>query len=71
MKDNRKEVMRQLAFCNTLFAMLNHDINESDAFFDDRCIANYTRHQADIVRLRRELLRLGKMLNPYDNHRYV
>lgn len=71
MKDNRKEVIKQLNFCNTLFAMLNHDIDESDAFYNDCSIANYTRHQADIVRLRRELLRLGKMLDPYDNHKYV
>ena len=71
MKDNRKDVMKQLSFCNALFVMLNHDIKESDAFFNDCGIDNYTRHQADIVRLRRELLRLSKMMDPYDNHNYI
>lgn len=51
------ESKKQAAFCLDLMKRLYDDIKDSDDY--------HTRKQADITRLRRELLKLSELLDPW------
>ncbi len=55
------DIKSQSKFCTELMLRLNEEIQRSDK----SVIENYTRKQEDIRRIRRELMDLQKMLNPY------
>lgn len=63
-----KKVIKQADFCLELMQRLNAEIKADKT--DDKYAYGYgfwyhTRKQNDIIRLRRELNRLHKMLNPW------
>lgn len=67
MKDKRKQAKTQTEFCKALMERLSESINENIDFESSWCgIRNHTQISSDIVRLRRELLVLNKLMNPYD-----
>lgn len=61
-----KKIIKQADFCLELMQRLNAEIkaDQSGNKYAD-CIWYHTRKQNDIIRLRRELNRLHKMLNPW------
>lgn len=63
MKDNRKEVKKQSAFCKELMNRLAVSVekNVTDYYYG---IPNHTQMTNDIIRLRRELSELSKLLKP-------
>ena len=58
-----KDIKSQSKFCTELMLRLNEEIQCSDKSI----LENYTRKQEDIRRIRRELMDLQKMLNPWTN----
>ena len=64
-KCNISEVNRQARFCNDLMNRLVKEINESGEGSWSG-MENHVRKQDDIKRIRRELLALSKMLNPWE-----
>jgi hypothetical protein len=67
MKDKRIQAMVQINFCKELMERLSNSINENINLDSSWCgIRNHTQISNDIVRLRRELLVLNKLMNPYD-----
>lgn len=58
-----KEMVQQARFCEELMKRLLQQIYESK--LDYGAIQKHTRMQADITRIRRELLELTKMLNTF------
>ena len=66
MKDKDFAVIRRQAlFCSELMKRLDDDICFSKISYGS--IEKHTAMQNDIVRLRRELLALSKMLDPWSN----
>lgn len=62
---NRHEIEKQSEFCLELMLRLTDDIRTSDESCYGSYLENYTQRQQDIVRLRRELMTLSKILNPW------
>lgn len=65
MKDKWRYTLKQAEFCEELMTRLNFEIHgakESIYKWGD----GYTKMQADVIRLRRELNTLRKMLNPWE-----
>lgn len=60
-----KKVIKQADFCRDLMQRLNAEIKADKTDDNYYGIWNHTRKQNDIIRLRRELNRLHKMLNPW------
>ena len=62
-----EEILREIRFCKSLFDRLQDDflnnIAEADAdiYEDSPCIRNHTRFAEDTRRIRRELLKVGKL----------
>ena len=65
MKQNFEEIRTQSNFCTDLMMRLNEDIQKSGEGHWSG-MADHTRKQDDIKRIRRELLTLAKMLNPWE-----
>lgn len=64
----KDDIIKQLLFCNALFLRLQRDINNAEEESAMKVyLHNYSRMQDDIKRIRRELLILSKMLNPWNN----
>lgn len=63
MKTDSKRIVKQGQFCKEL---ANRLCERTDKFRWDVLQDNHTQIQKDIVRLRRELMDLSKMLNPYE-----
>ena len=61
------KIEMQSEFCLELMERLNAEISESVDEHAWYGMWNHTQKQADIVRLRRELNKLHKMLNPWGN----
>ena len=59
-----KEIKKQSGFCLELMTRLNKEIIKSGEGSWSG-MENHIRHQNDIKRLRRELMDLSKMLNPW------
>lgn len=62
------EIIEQLAFCQTLMSRLENDImdgseaQEKDPWDNWSQIRNHTRYAQDVIRIRRELMKMEKML---------
>ena len=65
-KCNFNKIRQQAGFCNVLMSKLLDDINTSKEGSWSG-MKNHMRKQDDIKRLRRELLELSKMLDPWGN----
>lgn len=65
----KKEVLKQSKFCGELLDHINMDLEQNlKTTPDGSCWVNkYTTIQNDIVKLRRELLRLRDMIDWRDN----
>lgn len=62
-RDN--EIREQSLFCKELAVRLNKNITDSEKVkYESQGFDSYTQLQADIVRIRRELLTLAKMIAP-------
>ena len=60
-----KEIREQSLFCKELAVRLNKQITDSEKMiYESHGFDRYTQLQADIVRIRRELLTLAKMISP-------
>ena len=59
-----KGIWIQANFCRDLMLRLVEDIKRSGEGFSG--MANHVRKQDDIKRIRRELMTLSKMLNPWE-----
>lgn len=60
-----KEIRDQSLFCKELAVRLNKQITDSEKMeYESQGFDRYTQLQADIVRIRRELLTLAKMIAP-------
>lgn len=57
-------IRRQAQFCTDLMLRLNTEIKKAKEGWAG--MENYTRKQDDIKRIRRELMELSKMLNPWE-----
>lgn len=69
MADKRKQVKEQVKFCKELMNRLDKSVTENiDEDFSWWGIRNHSQISNDVVRLRRELLTLNKLLNPYDEN---
>jgi hypothetical protein len=62
--DDFAEIKKQAQFCAELMLRLNEDIQKSGQG-DWSGMAEHSRKQDDAKRIRRELLALQKMLNPW------
>ena len=60
-------VRKQSDFCTVLMERLNYEINESGVGSWSG-MENHIRKQDDIKRIRRELLALSKMLDPWGKY---
>ena len=61
-------IKSQSQFCVELMLRLNRDIQRSgDGSWSG--MKNHIRHQDDIKRIRRELMTLSKMLNPWEGEK--
>lgn len=60
-----KGVRSQCQFCTELMLRLNNEIHESGEGFWSG-MENHVRKQDDIKRIRRELMTLSRMLNPWE-----
>lgn len=59
------EIREQSLFCKELAVRLNKKITDSEKVeYESEGFGSYTQLQADIVRIRRELLTLAKMIAP-------
>ena len=65
MKTDFDGIREQSEFCRELMIRLNEDIQSSGEGHWSG-MADHTRKQDDIKRIRRELLTLAKMLNPWE-----
>ena len=63
MKRN-ETIINQLSFCNELMNRMSNELkNDMHVNIRQYCnIFNHTRHQSDIIRLRRELMNLSKLI---------
>ena len=60
------EIRSQSQFCAELMLRLNDKLHkEGESSWSG--MANHTQSQDDIKRIRRELMSLSKMLNPWEN----
>lgn len=61
----KKEVLKQSRFCRELLDHINTDLEQNLKETPDGscCVFKYTTIQNDIVKLRRELLRLRDMID--------
>lgn len=59
------DIKSQSQFCTELLLRLNEDIQDSGAGYGSG-MKDYTRKQDDIKRIRRELMTLSRMLNPWE-----
>ena len=63
-----REILAQLDFCQNLMTRLKRDImegaeaQEKDPYDEWHQIRNHTRYANDVIRIRRELMKLEKML---------
>ena len=60
------EIKKQMQFCMNLVMRLNDEINSSEGregYWSG--LENHCRMQDDIKRIRRELMTVSKMLNPW------
>ena len=63
-KCDKKAIISQTKFCEDLMSRLGIEIrNSGDGSWSG--LENHVRKQDDIKRIRRELLTLSKMLNPW------
>ena len=60
--DKRLEMIEQVKFCQQMLNRIVEDVKEGDTYYYSGCLHNYTRIQDHITHLRRELLKLSKML---------
>lgn len=66
MADKRKQVKEQMKFCKELMLRLDKLVTENvDMESSWWGIRNHTQISNDVIRLRRELLALNKLLNPW------
>ena len=69
MAKSKSQVKNQIEFIDTLVDRLKKDLNDKLSHFDSDDIyygiAGRYSMQNDIVRIRRELIELSKMLDPY------
>ena len=65
----KKEVLKQSKFCGELLDHINMDLEQNLKTTPDGsgCVNRYTTIQNDIVKLRRELLRLRDMIDWRNN----
>ena len=64
MKKDFDDIRSQMQFCTELVLRLNEEIHkDKDGYWSG--MANHTRKQDDIKRIRRELLTVSKMLDPW------
>ena len=65
----KKEVLKQSKFCGELLDHINTDLEQNLKETSDGscCVFKYTTIQNDIVKLRRELLRLRDMIDWRNN----
>jgi len=63
--DSFTDIRSQSKFCTELMLRVNDEIQESGEGYWSG-MEYHTRKQKDIARVRRELLKLSKMLNPYE-----
>ena len=61
-----KKVKEQSKFCKDLMTRLDNCIQGAE-FVKYYGMEKHTARQDEIIRLRRELMLLSKMLNPWDN----
>lgn len=62
---NMNKIKEQSMFCMTLMDRLDFEIqNSKEGYWSG--MESHTRKQDDIKRIRRELLTLSKMLNPWE-----
>ena len=63
-KCNLNEIRAQMQFCTELVMRLNDEIgDDGEGYWSG--MKNHIRKQEDIKRIRRELLTVSKMLNPW------
>ena len=60
-----ESIRNQMKFCTELVLRLNDEIQKDEAGYTG--MKNHIRKQDDIKRIRRELLTVSKMLNPWGN----
>ena len=61
------DIKSQAQFVTELMLRLNKNIkNDKSVIRGDAWVDKYTQKQADIKRIRRELLKLSRMLNPWE-----
>lgn len=69
MVKSKLQIKEQIKFIDTLMNKLKIDLNKSMNHFDSNDIyyglTGHHRMQNDIVRIRRELMELSNMLDPY------
>lgn len=67
---SKLQLNKQMNFIEDMISKLKKDMQESMGYYETNdiyhSIPNHTRMQNDIIRIRRELMELSKMLNPYD-----
>ena len=65
----KKEILKQSKFCGELLDRINMDLEQNLKTTPDGsgCVNRYTTIQNDIVKLRRELLRLRDMIDWRNN----
>ena len=62
---DRKKISDQARFCSILMGRIKNDIDNASDNYSGNGFKNYTAMQTDIIRLRRELLTLHKLLDPW------
>ena len=61
------DIKSQAQFVTELMLRLNKNIKDDKSVIrGDAWVDKYTQKQADIKRIRRELLKLSRMLNPWE-----
>ena len=69
---SKLQLKEQIKFIDTMYDKLKKDINKSMSRFSTNDIYygldNHSRMQNDIVRIRRELMELSNMLDPYKEY---
>lgn len=65
--DKFSNIRSQSQFCMELMSRLNNDIQNAGAGQHTWGMDSYCRKQEDIRRIRRELMTLQKMLDPWGN----
>ena len=63
-----KNIRKQSDFCLDLMQRLNEEVKKDVDEHAWMGVHNHTQKQADIIRLRRELNKLQKMLNPWGEY---